>query len=394
MSATRQDLPLKGVRVLDLSWIIAGPTATRFLATMGAEVIKVGSARRPDPSTRGAPFQAYNQSKLYAALNISRPEGLELAMRLVSVSDVVIENFAAGVIERLGLGYDALRQAKPDIIMLSSSGTGHSGPDKDYVAYGSLLQYYTGWNAISGYPNSEPIKGGLWADPWVGMELAMVAAAALNHRAVTGEGNYVDFSMAEALTASIPEALLDYQMNDRVPELMGNADSQHCPHNVYRCKGSDRWLAVAVTSDEEWRALCGVIGWHDLSDDASLKDTKGRREQQNRIDSAITAWSQQHEDYEAMRILQDAGIFAAPYLSPQRVFTDPQLREGGFFTTLTASDGKQRDLPALGWRFEGGPEPRITAAPVLGQHNDYVYGELLGLSDGEVAQFIEEQIIF
>ena len=394
MSVTRQDLPLKGVRVLDLSWIIAGPTATRFLAMMGAEVIKVGSARRPDPSTRGAPFQAYNQSKLYAALNISRLEGLELAMRLVSVSDIVIENFAAGVIERLGLGYDALRQAKPDIIMLSSSGTGHSGPDKDYVAYGSLLQYYTGWNAISGYPDSEPIKGGLWADPWVGMELAMVAAAALNHRTVTGEGNYVDFSMAEALTASIPEALLDYQMNDRVPEPMGNTDHHHAPHNVYRCKGDDRWLAIAVTNYEEWRTLCGVIGRHDLSDDVALTDTKGRSEQQKRIDAAITAWSQQHEDYEAMRILQDAGISAAPYLSPQRVFTDPQLREGGFFTTLTASDGKQRDLPALGWRFEGGPEPRITAAPVLGQHNNYVYGELLGLSDDEVAQFIEEQIIY
>ncbi|CAI7989722.1 Succinyl-CoA:(R)-benzylsuccinate CoA-transferase subunit BbsF [Geodia barretti] len=316
---------------------------------MGAEVIKVGSARRPDPSTRGAPFQAYNQSKLYAALNISRPEGLELAMRLVSVSDVVIENFAAGVIERLGLGYDALRQAKPDIIMLSSSGTGHSGPDKDYVAYGSLLQYYTGWNAISGYPNSEPIKGGLWADPWVGMELAMVAAAALNHRAVTGEGNYVDFSMAEALTASIPEALLDYQMNDRVPELMGNADSQHCPHNVYRCKGSDRWLAIAVTSDEEWRALCGVIGWHDLSDDPSLADAKGRREQQHKIDAAITEWTQHHEDYEAMGVLQDAGIPAVPYLSPQRVFTDPQLREGGFFTTLTAS---RKEVSTMAVQYE------------------------------------------
>ena len=394
MSVTRQDLPLKGVRVLDLSWIIAGPTATRFLAMMGAEVVKVGSSRRPDPSTRGAPFQAYNQSKLYAALNISRPEGLELAMRLASVSDIVIENFAAGVIERLGLGYDALRQAKPDIIMLSSSGTGHSGPDKDYVAYGSLLQYYTGWNAISGYPDSEPIKGGLWADPWVGMELAMVAAAALNHRAVTGEGNYVDFSMAEALTASIPEALLDYQMNDRVPEPMGNADHHNAPHNVYRCKGDDRWLAVAVASDEEWRVLCGVIGRHDLSDDVALADTMGRREQRDRIDAAITEWTQQHEDYEAMGVLQDAGIPAAPYLSPQRVFTDPQLREGGFFTTLTASDGRQHDLPALGWRFEDGSEPRITAAPVLGQHNDYVYGELLGLSDDEVMQLVEAQIIY
>ncbi len=394
MSEDSTGLPLEGVRVLDLSWIIAGPTATRFLAMMGAEVIKVGSARRPDPSTRGAPFQAYNQSKLYAALNISRPEGLELAMRLVSVSDIVIENFAAGVIERLGLGYDALRQAKPDIIMLSSSGTGHSGPDRDYVAYGSLLQYYTGWNAISGNPNSEPIKGGLWADPWVGMELAMVAAAALNHRAVSGEGNYADFSMAEALTASIPEALLDYQMNDRVPEPMGNADRHHAPHNVYRCKGSDCWLAIAVTGNEEWQALCDAIGRQDLSDEKSLADPNGRLNQQQRIDAAITEWTQQHEDYEAMRILQAAGVSATPYLSPERVFTDPQLREGGYFTTRTASDGNRRDLPALGWRFEGGPKPRITAAPVLGQHNDYVYSELLGLSSEEVAKYIDDQIIY
>lgn len=394
MSYPQNSLPLQGVRVLDLSWIIAGPTATRFLALMGAEVIKLGSARRPDPSTRGAPFQAYNQSKLYASLNISRPEGLELAMRLVSVSDIVIENFAAGVIERLGLGYDALMQTKPDIIMLSSSGTGHSGPDKDYVAYGSLLQYYTGWNAISGYPNSEPIKGGLWADPWVGMELAMVAAAALNHRAATGEGNYVDFSMAEALTASIPEALLDYQMNDRVPEPMGNADSRYSPHNVYPCKGNDRWLAIAVTCEDEWRALCAVIGRDDLLHDVALSDAQDRREQQQRIDAAVSEWTQQREDYEAMHALQDAGVSAAPYLSPERVFTDPQLREGGFFSTHTASDGKQRDLPALGWRFEGGPAPRITAAPVLGQHNDYVYGELLGLSEGEIERLVNEQIIY
>ena len=393
MSAN-EGLPLEGVRVLDLSWIIAGPTATRFLAVMGAEVIKVGSARRPDPSTRGAPFQAYNQSKLYAALNISRPEGLELAKRLASVSDIVIENFAAGVIERLGLGYDTLREAKPDIIMLSSSGTGHSGPDKDYVAYGSLLQYYTGWNSISGYPDSEPIKGGLWADPWVGMELAMVAAAALNHRAVTGEGNYVDFSMAEALTASIPEALLDYQVNNRVPDPMGNDDSQHCPHSVYRCLGSDRWIAIAVTTGEEWRSLCSAIGRNDLTDEASLSEAEGRLKQQHRIDAAITEWTARREDYEAMRILQEAGVPAAPYLSPERVFTDPQLRGGGFFSTHATSDGKRHDLPAIGWRFEGGPEPRIAAAPVLGQHNDYVYGELLGLSGEETARLVDDQIIY
>lgn len=229
------DLPLTGVRVIDLSWIIAGPTATRFLAMMGAEVIKIGSVRRPDPSSRGAPFQAYNQSKLYAALNIATPEGLALAKRLIAIADVVVENFAAGVIERLGLGYDVVAAVKPDIIMISSAGTGHSGPHKDYVAYGSLLQHYTGWNSISGYPEREPIKGGLWADPWVGMELAMITVAALHHRAVTGTGQYVDFSMAEALSASIPEAILDYQMNRTVPAPHGNRTAAPVlgQHNAY-----------------------------------------------------------------------------------------------------------------------------------------------------------------
>jgi benzylsuccinate CoA-transferase BbsF subunit len=192
-------------------------------------VIKVGSVRRPDPSSRGAPFQAYNQSKLYAALNIAKPEGLALAKRLLAISDVVVENFAAGVIERLGLGYNVVAAVKPDIIMVSSAGTGHTGPHKDYVAYGSLLQHYTGWNSISGSPDREPIKGGLWADPWVGMELAMITVAALNHRAVTGTGLYVDLSMAEALSASIPEAVLDYQMNGAVPAPQGNRDAWDAP---------------------------------------------------------------------------------------------------------------------------------------------------------------------
>lgn len=387
-------LPLRGVRVLDLSWIIAGPTATRFLAMMGADVIKVGSARRPDPSTRGAPFQAYNQSKLYAALNISTQEGLALALRLAAVCDVVVENFAAGVIERLGLGYEALRRENPSVIMVSSSGTGHSGPDKDYVAYGSLLQYYTGWNSISGNPGGEPIKGGLWADPWVGMELAMVAVAALNHRAASGEGQYVDFSMAEALTAGIPEALLDYQMNGVEREPRGNADAQYAPHNVYHCRGNDRWVAVAVTNSDEWLALCGVIGRGDLAGDARLAEASGRKADEGRIDDAISDWAAGYDDYEAARLLQEAGVPAAPYLEPERVFRDPQLRESGFFARRQASDGEERDLPGLGWRLADAPEPHITAAPALGDHNDYVYRELLGLPESEIARLTAGRVIY
>ena len=388
------ELPLDGIRVLDLSWIIAGPTATRFLAAMGAEVIKVGSARRPDPSTRGPAFQAYNQSKLYCALNISTPRGLELTKQLLAVSDVVIENFAAGVIERLGLGYEVVSAVRPDIIMVASSGTGHSGPDKDYVAYGSLLQHYTGWNSISGYPQREPIPGGLWADPWVGMELAMVTVAALNHRALTGRGDYIDFSMAEALTASIPEAVLDYQMNGRVKEPMGNRDDWYAPHGVYRCVGADRWVAIAVTNDEEWNSLCRLIQRPDLAADPRFAGAAGRRTHQDQLDAAITEWTIQHEDDEAMRFLQGVGVPSGPSLDICRVFHEPQLREGGYFTRLQTSDGEPRDLPGLPWRFEGEQEPLLTEAPVLGQHNAYVYQELLGLSEDEINGLVEEQVIY
>ena len=387
-------LPLEGTRVVDVSWIIAGPTSARFLAMMGAEVIKLGSARRPDPSARGTAFQVYNQSKVHAALNISKPEGLALVKDLVAVSDIFVENFAAGVVERLGLGYEALCAVKPDIVMISSSGTGHSGPHKDDVAYGSLLQHYTGWNTVSGSPGGEAIRGGLWADPWVGMELAMATVAALNSRLVTGRGQYVDYSMAEALSASIPEAILHYQMNDRVKEPMGNRDDWDAPHGMYHCNGSDRWVAIAVTNDEEWKALCHLIGRPDLDSDPRFAGAGGRREHQDEIDSAISEWTSGLEDYEAAQALQDAGVPAGPYLDVSRVFHEPQLREGGYFSRLRTSDGELHDLPGVPWRLEGQPGPHNAAAPAPGQHNDYVYGELLGLSTAEVARLIEHQIIF
>ncbi|MCH7799990.1 MAG: CoA transferase [Chloroflexi bacterium] len=339
-------LPLEGTRVLDLSWIIAGPTATRCLAMMGADVIKAGSARRPDPSTRGAAFQAYNQSKSYIALNISRPEGLELAMSLVAVSEIVVENFAAGVIERLGLSYEAMCEVNPNVIMISSSGTGHSGPDKNYVAYGSLLQHYTGWNTVSGYPEREPIRGGLWADPWVGMELAMAAVAALNHRVVTGDGQYIDFSMAEALSASIPEAILHYQMNGNIKEPMGNDDDWDSPHGLYHCKSSDSWVAIAVTNNQEWEALCGVIGKPELASKPDFDDAVVRREHRDEIDAAISQWAAVHSDYEAAQILQDAGVPAGPSVDVSRVYNDPQLRGSGYLSQVRTSDGVLRDLPA------------------------------------------------
>ena len=388
------ELPLDGIRVVDLSWIIAGPTATRFMAAMGAEVIKVGSARRPDPSARGPAFQVYNQSKSYCALNISTAKGVELVKQLLAVSDVVIENFAVGVIERLGLSYEVVSAQRPDIIMVSSSGTGHYGPHKDYVAYGSLLQHYTGWNSISGYPQRDPVPGGLWADPWVGMELAMVTAAALNHRMLTGQGQYIDFSMAEALSAAIPGAVLDYQMNHRVPEPMGNRDAWYAPHGVYHCQGADRWVAIAVTNGQEWNSLCRLIQRHDLAEDPRFADAEGRKEHHDELDAAITQWTMRREDHEAARLLQEAGVPSGPSLDISRVFQEPQLREAGYLTSIQTRDGEARDLPGLPWRFDGEENPILAEAPVLGQDNAYVYQGLLGMSEDEMNRLAEEQVIY
>ena len=342
-------LPLHGVRVADFSWIIAGPTATRHLALMGAEVIKVGSARRPDPSTRGSAFHVYNQSKKYTALNLSQRRGKELALDLVAQCDVVVENYAAGVFERLGLGYDVLSRVRPDLVMIASSGTGHTGPDRDYVAYGSLLQHYTGWNSISGYPDSEPIKGGLWADPWVGMELAMITVAALNHRLETGTGQYVDFSMAEALSASLPEALLDFQMNGNEPVPLGNRDRNFTPHGVYRCAGDDRWIAVEVHTTEQWKSLCKVIGRRDLGVDSSLDTADGRKAREDELDRAIGAWTVELDDSEAFHILQSAGVPCGLSLDMGRLHAEPQLNEGGYLksksSTRTAGSEFSRRCP-------------------------------------------------
>ncbi len=386
--------PLSGIRVADFSWIIAGPTATRHLALMGAEVIKVGSARRPDPSTNGSAFHVYNQSKRYAALNLSLPRGKRLAMDLAAVCDVVVENYAAGVFERLGLGYDALSAARPDLIMVASSGAGHTGPDRDYVAYGSLLQHYTGWNSISGYPDQEPIKGGLWADPWVGMELAMITLAALDCRAETGVGQYVDFSMAESLSATLCDALLEYQMSGAQPTPLGNLDVAAAPHDVYPCKGEDRWIAIEVHDAEQWRALCGAIGGASLAADPSLATLDGRRARAAEIDAAISEWTARREDFEAFEALQRAGVPCAPSLDMGRLHANPQLREGGYLNEVEYPDSSRRVLPTLPWRFDGEPPADVRPAPTLGQDSDYVYRELLGLSADEIAGLVEESVIY
>ncbi len=386
--------PLAGIRILDFSWIIAGPTAARHLALMGAQVIKIGSSRRLDPSTGGPPFQIYNQSKEHCALNIATPEGVEIAKELIAVSDVLIENFAAGVIDKMGLGYEVVKSIKPDIIMLSSAGTGHSGPDRDFVAYGSLLQHYTGWNSISGEPESGPLKGGIWADPWVGMELSMITLAALNRRIKTGQGGYIDYSMAESLTSAIGPSLVGFQMSGSPPVPNGNQDSFIFPHGIFPCKGEEDWIAISIETIDQWIALCRVIGRRDWETNENLFDTKVREQFSDEINDAISNWTRGVSDFQAMETLQNNGISAAPSLSLEQVESDDHLHASGYLHDQEFSDGNIRAMPTLPWTINGRRTDNLYPAKSIGESDEYVYENILGVSEDEFSQFKKRNIIY
>ncbi|HJO60331.1 MAG TPA: CoA transferase [SAR202 cluster bacterium] len=388
------NFPLNGLRILDFSWIIAGPTAARHLALMGAEVIKIGSSRRPDPSSRGAAFQVYNQSKEYCSLNLSTPQGLEIAKELVTTCDVVIENFAAGVFERIGLDYETLIALRPDVILVSSAGTGHTGPDKDYVAYGSLLQHYTGWNTISGYGKDEPIRGGLWADPWVGMELAMITVAAINHRMKTGKGQYIDFSMAESLTASIPAGLLEYQITNQLPTPIGNDDVIKSPHGLYKCKGYDAWIAISIQNEVQWGSLCKLLDIPKILNSSNCSSPKARQENKVEIDQEINKFTSSLGNYEAMDIFQNHGIPSGPSLNISEAYSDPHNTHSGYLAPQIYPDGATRLMPGMPWKTEESEPVHVIPAPQIGDSNHRIYMELMGMSSDAYQECIRNQIIY
>ena len=389
-------LPLKNVRVTDFSWQIAGPTCTRYLGAMGAEVIRIESNRRPDPYRERSISKFINQSKTSATINLAEPDGLDLARQLISISDVVIENFAPGVIERLGLGYSDLTQIHPGIIMLSSAGLGHSGPDMNHVAYGTLIQCFTGWSAVQSYPDGLPDIGGIWTDPMVGMLEVFLINAALHQSWNTGKGQYIDLSMAEATTMLLPELILDYFMNDRVPQPVGNRHQSFSPHGNYPCLGTDQWIGITVTTELQWQSLCEILGHTELSDDPRFGNSIKRKQNEEDLDILIGSFTKTIDAMLLMEKLQNIGIAAGPALPLEEFWDNKQLRYRRFFQTYQeeSGDNVSTELPTVPWLLDGKREVNITGQPTRGQHNDYVFKEILGLSKDEVGTLTEGNAIY
>jgi crotonobetainyl-CoA:carnitine CoA-transferase CaiB-like acyl-CoA transferase len=367
-------LPLSGVRVLDFSWVIAGPTTTRYLAAMGAEVIKVEAPGRGDPGRASELHTVLGQAKRGIVLDLKRPEAVAIAHALAAKSDVLIENFATGVMDRLGLGADALRAINPGLVFVSASGLGRTGPEARGVAYGTLLQCYAGFAGLNRHPDVPPRVGFAWLDPMCGLMLAFVTAAALWQRRHGGAVARVDFSMIEAMLWTMAEPLLATQVTGP-PKPIGNGSNHYAPHGVYRCAGDDAWVSVVVTCDEEWRALCEMVPG--LSPMAKF-DVGERTRRGVAIDHVLAAWSGMQRAPDAASALRRAGVPSAALLTSRDLVESPQLRARGFWDLHSAGV-----LPGLPWQASFGRQSG--AAPELGADTDRVLMDVLGLSGDDVA---------
>ena len=384
--------PLANVRIADFSVHAAGPFAGLMLAELGAQVIKVESAARLDITRRphamyGKPpssFEQVNANKLSICLNLKEPRAVELALELVRVSDLVLENFRPGVMSRLGLGYEDLRRVKPDIIVVSLSSNGQTGPERGYAGYAPMFSALGGLGHLTGYPDGPPVELRHAMDHTGGMLAAFCAVAALCAKEATSPGMHVDVSVRDMGTSFIGPALLDYAMNQREVRRQGNRDEAWAPQGVYRCKGEDAWVSISVGSEEEWPGLCRALGSPSWTGEARFGDAYQRWLNQDELDPLLEEWTSRLTPWEITQLLQREGVPAFPSLSADQLASDPHLLARDAFPTVEhAEKGRQRAV-APPWRFS-----RTTArvdrwTPDLGEHNLEVFHGLLGLGADEL----------
>jgi benzylsuccinate CoA-transferase BbsF subunit len=409
--------PLAGVRILDFTWAWAGPHGTLLLALLGAEVIKVESRQRPDHARvrslmtgpvlaspdHSVIFSDLNVGKLGITLDLKQPRAVEIARRLAGLCDVVTANMRPGTLERLGLGYEDLRAVKPDIVMLCSSAVGSTGPERSYVGYAPTFAALGGLSSITGHRDGPPSPLSGAVDLRVGTTCALAILAALFHRQRTGEGQYIDLSSTEAVSALIGGVFMEYAVNKRVPGRDGNWDRTMAPHNCYPCQpgeggsvrgeGDQRWVSIAVGSDEEWRALCSVLGEGALEEDPRFAEVVSRWRHREELDEIISAWTRGRTPEEAAEALQRAGVAAMPVLDGPALAQDPHLRERGALERVEHPVIGSRLTLGPPWRLSDTPAAIRRPAPLLGEHNSYVLGQLLGITDEEIEELVRDGVV-
>jgi crotonobetainyl-CoA:carnitine CoA-transferase CaiB-like acyl-CoA transferase len=406
-------LPLDGVRVLDFTAVYAGPTCTRILADLGADVIKIEGPKRSDitrnfvMADNNAEDDYWNKAGYYLLRNGGKKSltldfseesggaGLEIVKKLLPHCDVVAESFTPHVMEKFGLDYESIRKARPDVIMISLSGYGQDGPWRDYSGYGMGLEPASGISSVTGYAGGDPLRSGIsFTDPYTGIVGAGAVLAAIRYRGRTGKGQYIDLSEQEAAIPVVGYALADRAMNGREPERIGNRSPWFAPQGCYRCTGDDNWLALTVRNDEEWAALSTAMGHPEWVTDKRFETVPQRFAHHDEIDELISSWTEPRDHIEAMNQLQAAGVLAAAVLNPKEVLLDPHLKARGAFDLVETDIAGIRPVPRqIGATFSAFRPDSARRAPKLGEHNEEILKGLLGMSDEEVASLAEQGVI-
>ncbi len=393
-------LPLEGVRVADLTMMWAGPFATRILAEMGAEVIKIESPRAWDnirtliplpeaaePWNSSWYFNDYNRDKKSLTLDLAQPLGKDTFLRLVRECDVVIENYRADVLDNLGLGYDVLKRARPDIILVSMAGYGKFGPERDQVGFGPIIEQMSGLASMTGYGDDGiPMKTGLsYGDPVAGKAAAAAVALALIQRRKSGLGAFIDLAQREVMSTLIGEAFVAASLRGEEPAHRGNRDARHFAQGVYRCSGAEQWIAITLRTEAEWRALCAL-----LSVDSTLSSGPGAAEE---IDARLASACSARDPQWLLETLASHSIPAGRVLDTVTIHDDPHLGARGFWVELPHPHMHPWKQPRSAWQFrEARPELR-RHAPLFGEHNDEILRGLLGLTEDEVSELASAGVI-
>jgi crotonobetainyl-CoA:carnitine CoA-transferase CaiB-like acyl-CoA transferase len=398
---------LEGIKICDFTWAIAGAMATTRLAEYGAEVVKIESnINSPDGIRYYAPFRdrivganragffaAINNSKYSIALNLKHPRSLDIAKKIATWSDVVVDNFSARILEKIGLGYEDLKKIKPDIIMVSASPQGQTGPCSTGRIHGHTAAALAGLTGLTGWPDREP--AGHWVpyvDYIVPIYLAIAVMVAIDYHRKTGKGQYIDLSQYECAVSFIAPAILDYTVNGRVLERMGNGSTSASPHGVYRCKGNDRWCSIVINNDEEWESFCRIIGKPKWTKDPKFATLLSRLKNVDELDKEIENWTANYPPEVVMEMMQAAGVPAGIVANGQDLQEDPQIKHRGRLQIL--------DHPEMGPTVHEGPPFKLSKtpsemkmpAPCLGEHTEYVCTKILGMSNEEFIELLNEGV--
>ncbi|MEE8422502.1 MAG: CoA transferase [Dehalococcoidia bacterium] len=398
--------PLKGVRVVDFTWVLAGPLGTRVLANFGAEVIRVESRARIDGVRNGAApdgtpsenlgtlFNDVNTGKRSLTLDLTNERAIELVRELIATADVVTNNFRPGVLERMGLGYDELRVIKPDIVLLNMPGCGRNGPWADRRTMGNLVMHASGFSSLMGFPTGRPRGLGVaypdFTSPYL---MAITALAALRERDRTGAGQELDLSQLSATVSLIGSEWMRFARSEVLPPPPMNRDPNYSPHGVYATQGDDEWCAIAVDGDEQWATLCGAIGDEAAASDRRFASHAARKANEDEIDALMTSWVASHERWELASLLQERGIAAAAVESLRDTLErDPQLTLHYQRISQPSDPDVEVVIDRDAIRFAG-VEHTLERAPMMGEHNEYVLRELLGVSRDEFDALVVEGVI-